>query len=176
MKRCDIYRVTTPIAWAIYTNHPDGRPESFESTIDDPNNPSTKGTKSYTKYFYDPISKMCVKIESTSLNLTTTMEFTYANGRITRMLTTTSVAWTESLFEYEGTKMVKRTDQLNMPLVGAYFLPVVSTYSYNSDGTLDKITTLEQGTNASSTVKYTWENGKVPADCEYLWTFLAIFG
>jgi hypothetical protein len=161
IKQIDLYNGTVRITYNVYTNHSDGRPESYETFYE---GVETKGMKGVTQLSYDS-NKTLQKMESilymNGVEITKiTIDYTFQNGRKTRELQISSggLAQTERVYEYDS--QGKRTKTTETTSAGGIInQTVIYTRSYNSDGTLDKVTYTNPMDNTPSTISFTWENG-----------------
>lgn len=149
LTRIDRYDASSKrVAYWNITNNSDGtwaKTESFAEYGDE-----------VFVYSYDA-NKKPIKAEGTVNGVPSTYEFTYQNGRRVRAVLRigSSVATFENNYDNNG-RRTTTTETLSAAGTQQY------TRTYNSDGTLQKITATGYSLipNSGSTETYTWENGK----------------
>ena len=171
LKRIDYYDVSTSklSRYTVITSNSDGtvaKEELFDTWGD--------WVINYTSWD----NKRPLKAEGYStaggVKIPVTFDFTYQNGRLTRFVQKTGTqgdySYRENKYEpvYDSNGRRTSTTETDSSLGQRKF-----TRTYNSDGTLQKVTTDGYAgyQNTNYTVTYTWENGKTTVDSDVYATF-----
>ena len=157
VKRIDQYIGSTLNLVATYTNHPDGRPQKIDFTYMSNGTEAGKAEGIFTYGTFNTLQKQ----EITGNGTVQVFEYTFKDGRKTFEKYSSGYSiYIERTFEYdEKGKRTKTTETQSVN--GSNVGTVIHTRSYNSDGTIDKITyPLLSSPNLLVTQKFTWESGK----------------
>jgi len=114
---------------------------------------------------------MCRFLNNVSLSerFPVTIDFTFQNGRISRLVLSLDNGFSVTTHEFAYDSNGKRTTMTETTEIKSYNMVESRkfTYTYNPDGTLQKVT-FPNGLNGRDdrpcTYKYTWENGKKTQD------------